>query len=87
MCLIRVTLPGNKHLGDTLVCLFVIVLATCITHRMFLVTIWLCLYISSRDTCWDSKLGHDRSLPHPFQFTHVSFFHSTLYSLSYWKRR
>jgi hypothetical protein len=32
------------------------------------------------------KLGHDRILPHHFQFIiHVSPFHSTLYSLSYWK--
>jgi len=37
---------------------------------------------------WDStlKLGHDRFLPNPFQFIiHLSPFHSTLYSLSYWK--
>jgi hypothetical protein len=32
------------------------------------------------------KIGHDRFLPNPFQFIiHLSSFHSTLYSLSYWK--
>jgi hypothetical protein len=36
--------------------------------------------------CRDSKLGHDRFLPHPFQFIiHLSPFHSTLCNLSYWK--
>jgi hypothetical protein len=30
------------------------------------------------------KLGHDRFLPHPFQFIiHLSAFHLTIYSLSY----
>jgi hypothetical protein len=37
--------------------------------------------------CWDStlKLGHDRFLPSPFQFIHLSPFHSTLYNLNSWK--
>jgi hypothetical protein len=42
------------------------------------------------DECWDStlKLGHDRFLPNPFQFTiQLSPFHSMPCSLSYWKRR
>jgi hypothetical protein len=30
------------------------------------------------------KLGHDRYIPRPFRFViHMSFFHSTLYSLGY----
>jgi hypothetical protein len=42
------------------------------------------------DECWDStlKLGHDRFLPNPFQFTiQLSPFHSMPCSLSYRKRR
>lgn len=34
------------------------------------------------------KLGQNRSLPHPFQFTiHWSSYHSLLYNVSYWKYR